>query len=121
MLNFPHSQTPANDFMPAVFTPGEEIRSNEVKRSDDEQLTDEIIGEAALSLLNSNSAINTRALVARLEAMLISEQELRRRNALQKIIAEIEGNISQRLTGKTEKKALSGAVKTQRFNEKNVH
>lgn len=89
-----------------------------MKRSDDEQLTDEIIGEAALSLLNSNSAINTRALVARLEAMFISEQEVRRRNVLQKIIAEIEGNISQSLPGKTEKKRLQAQLRLNDLTKK---
>jgi hypothetical protein len=92
-----------------------------MQRSDDEQLTDEIIGEAALSLLNGNSAINTRALVARLEAMLITEQDLRRRRVLQKIIGEIEGNISQASAGKTEKEARAKAVETNQRNAKNVH
>ncbi|AIR03777.1 hypothetical protein JT31_03880 [Cedecea neteri] len=92
-----------------------------MQRSDDEQLTDEIIGEAALSLLNGNSAINTRALVARLEAMLITEQDLRRRRVLQKIIGEIEGNISQASAGKTEKEVRAKAVETNQRNAKNVH
>lgn len=92
-----------------------------MQRSDDEQLTDEIIGEAALSLLNGNSAINTRALVARLEAMLMTEQDPRRRRVLQKIIGEIEGNISQASSGKTEKEARLKAVETNQRNAKNVH
>ncbi|SMG60546.1 hypothetical protein [Cedecea sp. NFIX57] len=92
-----------------------------MKRSEDEQLTDEIIGEAALSLLNSASAINTRALIARLEAMLISEQTPRRRRVLQNVIAEIEGNLSRSLAEKTEKEARSGAAETKQPNAKNVH
>ncbi|WP_395489119.1 hypothetical protein ACG1VR_14150 [Cedecea davisae] len=92
-----------------------------MKRSDDEQLTDEMIGEAALSLLKSNSAISTRALVAKLEAMFISEQDTRRRKVLQKIIEEIEGNISRVSAGKREKEARSIAVETNQRNAKNVH
>lgn len=92
-----------------------------MQRSDDEQLTDEIIGEAALSLLNGNSAINTRALVAKLEAMLISDPDPRRRNVLQKIIGEIEGGVARASAGKTEKEARSRAVETNQHNVKNVH
>lgn len=92
-----------------------------MKRSDDEELTDEIIGEAALSLLNSNSAINTRALVARLEAMLIVEQDVRRRYLLRKIVDEIVGNASKASAGKTEKEARFIAVEVNPRNAKNIH
>lgn len=92
-----------------------------MKRSDDEQLTDELIGEAALSLLKSHSAINTLALLAKLETMYLAEQNSQRRKLLERIIGEIEGNIALSTTEKTEKQMRSKAVETNQRNAKNVH
>jgi len=60
--------------------------------SEIEQLTDELIGVAVLSLLKDNSPISTRALINRLRSMEASEQDNQRRQMLGRIIAEISNN-----------------------------
>ncbi|WP_313487709.1 hypothetical protein [Pseudescherichia sp.] len=64
-----------------------------MSRSKSEQLTDELIGEAVLSLLSENGPINTRALITRLRAMEAKEADIRRRETLGRVIAEINDNI----------------------------
>ena len=63
-----------------------------MNRSEIEQLTDELIGEAVLSLLSENGPVNTRALVTRLRAMEAKEADIRRREILGRVIAEINNN-----------------------------
>ncbi len=63
-----------------------------MNRSEVEQLTDELIGEAVLSLLSENGPVNTRALVTRLRAMEAKEADSRRREILGRVIAEINNN-----------------------------
>lgn len=63
-----------------------------MKRSETEQLTDELIGMAVLSLLNDNSPINTKALVRRLRSLEANEPDRQRRRTLGLIIAEINNN-----------------------------
>ncbi|MCL6745390.1 hypothetical protein [Kosakonia sp. R1.Fl] len=60
--------------------------------SEIEQLTDELIGVAVLSLLKDNSPISTQALIARLRSMESSEPDSQRRKMLGRIIAEISNN-----------------------------
>jgi len=60
--------------------------------SDIEQLTDELIGVAVLSLLKDNSPISTRALVTRLRSMEANEPDTQRRKLLGQVIAEISNN-----------------------------
>ncbi|WP_312689363.1 hypothetical protein [Kosakonia sp.] len=60
--------------------------------SEREQLTDELIGVAVLSLLNENAPISTLALIRRLQAMEASEPDSQRRETLGNIIAEISSD-----------------------------
>jgi len=63
-----------------------------MKRSDIEQLTDEFIGEAVLSLLSENGPVNTQALIKRLRAMAAKEQDGQRKDVFVRVIAEISNN-----------------------------
>jgi len=63
-----------------------------MNRSEIDQLTDELIGEAVLSLLSENGPVNTRALVTRLRSMEAKEADGRRREILGRVIAEINNN-----------------------------
>ncbi|MGP3591699.1 hypothetical protein [Vagococcus sp. WN89Y] len=60
--------------------------------SDIEQLTDELIGVAVLSLLRDNSPISTRALITRLRSMEANEPDSQRRKLLGQVIAEISND-----------------------------
>nr|WP_318381456.1 hypothetical protein [uncultured Enterobacter sp.] len=82
-------------------------------RSEIEQLTDELIGEAVLSLLKEKGPISKQALVSRLRAMEASESDPWRRKALASVIAEISSNsVSSRRPDaqRDEKKWDSGNV-----------
>ncbi|WP_409522195.1 hypothetical protein [Pseudescherichia sp.] len=68
------------------------IRDVVMNRSDIEKLTDELIGEAVLSLLSENGPVNTRALITRLQSMEAKEKDIRRRETLGRVIAEITNN-----------------------------
>ncbi|MCM5699057.1 hypothetical protein [Leclercia sp. LTM14] len=60
-----------------------------MNRSDHERLTDELIGEATLSLLKDNGPISMKLLLERLQQMLSIERDGQRRNVLSQIILEI--------------------------------
>ena len=60
--------------------------------SDADKLTDQLIGEAVLSLLKEHGPITTEALVQRLRDMKVHEKDPRRRETLAKVIAEIGSN-----------------------------
>lgn len=62
-----------------------------MKRSENETLHDELIGEAVLSLLKSKGPITTRSLVTSLQAMESVESDAVRKLALGGIITEISG------------------------------
>lgn len=83
-----------------------------MSRSEIEQLTDELIGEAVLSLLSENGPVNTRALIARLRAMEAKEADTRRRETLGRVIAEINKTIkvSMREQTKSESKQQDNVV-----------
>lgn len=57
--------------------------------SDVDRLTDEIIGEAVLSLLKERGPVTTSALVQRLRDMQKHEKDPRRREAIAGVIADI--------------------------------
>lgn len=67
-----------------------------MNRSEIEQLQDEIIGEAVLSILRENGPINNKAVVARLEAMKASEPEALRREAIGRVIGEVRDKLVNR-------------------------
>lgn len=60
-----------------------------MNRSEIEQLTDELIGEAVLSLLREKGPVTLKALIARLKVMEVSEPEGQRREAIAQVIAQI--------------------------------
>ncbi|WP_312411447.1 hypothetical protein [Pseudescherichia sp.] len=72
-----------------------------MNRSEVEKLTDELIGEAVLSLLSENGPVNTRALITRLRAMEAREADGRRREILGRVIAEINNNTKVSMRSQT--------------------
>lgn len=60
-----------------------------MNRSDEEKLSDELTGEAVLSLLKENGPITTEALIARLKTMAAAESDARKKQILVDIIREI--------------------------------
>lgn len=67
-----------------------------MNRSEIEQLQDEIIGEAVLSILRDNGPINNKAVVARLEAMEANEVDLLKREAIARVIEEVSDKLATR-------------------------
>jgi hypothetical protein len=63
-----------------------------MNRSDDEYLTDIVIGEAVLSLLHERGPVNTQALIVRLQSMEATEPDPSRRAAIANVIADISNN-----------------------------
>ncbi|WP_435930284.1 hypothetical protein [Dryocola sp. BD613] len=63
-----------------------------MNNSDDEYLTDTVIGEAILSLLLENGPVSTRALIARLQSMATAESDPARRAIMADVIADISNN-----------------------------
>ncbi|MCU6670196.1 hypothetical protein M8013_15755 [Enterobacteriaceae bacterium H4N4] len=63
-----------------------------MNRSEHERLTDELIGEATLSLLQEHGPISIKALLERLSAMLAAEGDGERRSVLAQIILEISSD-----------------------------
>lgn len=84
-----------------------------MNRSENEQLTDVLIGEAVLYLLGGNSPITTRALVNRLRTMAAEESDNRRKLLLERVIAEICAREKATRRQKTE-------VKVRQRNTDNV-
>ncbi len=78
-----------------------------MNRSDTERLTDELIGEATLSLLKENGPISIKNLLERLHSMLSVERSGERRKALAEIILEISNEHAgaQPRTTKSEEQA----------------
>ena len=67
-----------------------------MNRSEIEQLQDEIIGEAVLSILRENGPINNKAVVARLKAMEASEPDALRREAIARVMEEVSDKLANR-------------------------
>jgi hypothetical protein len=63
--------------------------------SESEHITDEIIGEAVLSLLKTNRPINTPALLVKLRLMQATEMNRPRRNAIIAVIEEISARLAE--------------------------
>ncbi|BDH45311.1 hypothetical protein TUM12370_13550 [Salmonella enterica subsp. enterica serovar Choleraesuis] len=61
-----------------------------MNKDDKDQLTDELIGEAMLSLLKQKGPINTSALRQRLVTMQIQELDPKKNQALEQIIKEMD-------------------------------
>lgn len=62
-----------------------------MNRREDDNLNDELIGEAVLSLLKSKGPITTQSLLTVLKVMESAERDEFRRKALSGIIKEISG------------------------------
>ncbi|HEY1845320.1 MAG TPA: hypothetical protein VGH05_10750 [Buttiauxella sp.] len=76
-----------------------------MNRSEDEKLTDVLIGQAILSLLYENGPINTQALIARLKIMESCEAKADKRAAISGAIVDIStGSLAarHRLAGESE-------------------
>ncbi|MET6676635.1 hypothetical protein [Citrobacter amalonaticus] len=69
-----------------------------MNRSDIEQLTDELIGQAVLTLLKRKAAVNSMALVTQLRVMQETEMDARRREVFPLIIAYIEAVMADKAT-----------------------
>ena len=67
-----------------------------MNRSEIEQLQDEIIGEAVLSILRENGPINNKAVVARLKAMEDREPDARKREAIARVIEEVSDKLANK-------------------------
>lgn len=63
-----------------------------MQRREKEQLTDELLGEAVLSLLREKGPISIKILIGRLKYMERTEKDSVRREALKEIITEITSN-----------------------------
>lgn len=63
-----------------------------MNKSDDEYLTDIVIGEAILSLLREKGPVSTQALVARLKSMEATEPDPSRRAAMTNVVVDISNN-----------------------------
>lgn len=75
-----------------------------MNRSEHERLTDELIGEATLSLLKDNGPISMKLLLARLQSMLSAEKDGERRAVLAQIILDISnGNTSTEVPARKHK------------------
>lgn len=73
-----------------------------MNRSEIEQLQDEIIGEAVLSILRDNGPINNKAVVVRLKAMEAKEPDARKREAIARVIEEVSDKLTNRRREPTE-------------------
>ncbi|ALB64884.1 FIG00554126: hypothetical protein [Cronobacter condimenti 1330] len=90
-----------------------------MNRSEKDQLTDEIIGEAVLSLLREKGPINMRVLIARLRSMETSESDPQRREAIARVITEISASrVSGQRNGTRERKEWNGDNIHSLFGEK---
>lgn len=67
-----------------------------MNRSEIEQLQDEIIGEAVLSILRENGPINNKAVVVRLKAMESKEPDARKREAIARVIEEVSEKLANK-------------------------
>ena len=64
-------------------------------RSNNQKLTDEIIGEAVLALLHAKGPVTTQALIAQLQAMESHAQDAVRREAIIAAIADVRSSMSE--------------------------
>jgi hypothetical protein len=62
-------------------------------RSDEERLTDIIMGDAILQLLKKSGPLSTRALLDKLRVMASNERDTPRKEALTRAMAEVRNHI----------------------------
>ena len=65
-------------------------------RSEDEKLTDTIMGEAVISVLKSDTSISVQRLLSQLQFMASAEVDSQRRNACEQLINEIRHGLIDR-------------------------
>ncbi|WP_252515524.1 hypothetical protein [Candidatus Pantoea bituminis] len=58
-------------------------------RSDEEKLTDVVIGEAVLTLLKSDSPVSSTALIAQLEVMAAAAEDAKMVRAIKSAVTEV--------------------------------
>lgn len=75
-----------------------------MNRSDIEQLTDELIGQAVLMLLKRKAAVNSMALLTQLRVMQDIEVDPRRRDVFPLIIAYLDAVMSEKTHAKQQPK-----------------
>lgn len=63
-------------------------------KSNDERVTDILIGEAMLDLLQSGKAVSSRALLESLQRMAENEEDDERRQGFARAIAEVKQNLA---------------------------
>ncbi len=64
-------------------------------RSNNQKLTDEIIGEAVLALLHAKGPVTTKALIAQLQSMESHASDAVRREAIIAAIADVRSSLSE--------------------------
>ncbi|OON41383.1 hypothetical protein BTJ39_05325 [Izhakiella australiensis] len=64
-----------------------------MNRSDDDKLIDKLIGEAVMTLLESEGPVNSRALTDELRRMAAQEQNLMRRESILRATREVKQSI----------------------------
>lgn len=88
-----------------------------MNRSEIEQLTDEIIGEAVLFLLKESQPINIQALIRKLRVMKDEEPDAQRRKMMSDVIAEVSNTVvATRRKPIPEQKALDRDARKSRDN-----
>lgn len=80
-----------------------------MKSSDADTLTDQLIGQAVLSLLKEHGPVTTEALVLRLRDMKAHEKDPRRRETLARVIADI----GSKSLGLKRRRAAQGRMKRE--------
>ena len=75
---------------------GVNSEADNMYRSNEEKLTDKLIGEAVVSLLKSKKQISTDKLIAQLQYMAVSADSINRKSACEQVINEIRHNIAQK-------------------------
>ncbi|EPC5231206.1 MULTISPECIES: hypothetical protein [Klebsiella] len=82
--------------------------------SETEEITDEIIGEAVLALLNTNRPITTPTLLVRLRLMQATESDRQRRKVIAAVIEEICAKLArQRKQAPLQVKKINGRWETR--------
>ena len=88
-----------------------------MKRSEIEQLTDEIIGEAVLFMLKEGLPINIQALIRKLRVMKDEEPDGQRRKLISEVIAEVSNTVvATRRKPIPDEKALDRDARKSRDN-----
>ncbi|QKJ86025.1 hypothetical protein PMPD1_1059 [Paramixta manurensis] len=65
-----------------------------MNRSEIDRLTDEIIGEAVLSLFKENGPVTNQSLIGQLRTMEAGEPNRQRRELIARVITEVKNNMA---------------------------